>query len=300
MSPHDTDLRELRQTLRALARRVEALEQVSDVVRRVGELPALPRVANHILALIADPDTTAAELEKAIALDQALAAKILELANSPFYGGLRDVGSVGEAIVRLGFMTIRNWTLATAARSAFLDAEAEPALLTTWQQSILSAMTSQTVAEQLRHASPQSIFVGGLMQGVGQLALSHVSPAAFREVLRISTETRVPPQLVEQERFGFDHGALGALLIREWNFSDELEHGVRMHHHLGEAGSAQRMAAMIALGEEIAACSGGAPGEESAVWEMSEASRLLEVGEAGYVGLLERARRWRVDPLLFA
>jgi HD-like signal output (HDOD) protein len=270
-----------------------------DLIRRVGELPALPRVANHILALIADPNTTAGKLEKAIVLDQALTAKILKIANSSFYGGLRDVNTVSEAIVRLGFVTIRNWTLVTAAKSVFLDDASGPALQQIWQQSVLSAMASQLVAEHVRHSSPESVFVGGLMQNIGQLALAKASPELFRQVLDTSADAQVPYHVVERELLGFDHGALGALLIREWNLSDELEEAVRTHHRLAEAGMARSLAAMIALGEEIAACSGSVPDEGLTIWEMSEAARLLDVPETTYVDLLEKARRLRIDPQLF-
>jgi HD-like signal output (HDOD) protein len=270
-----------------------------ELIRRVGELPALPRVANHILALIADPNTTAGKLEKAIVLDQALTAKILKIANSSFYGGLRDVNTVSEAIVRLGFVTIRNWTLVTAAKSVFLDDASGPALQQIWQQSVLSAMASQLVAEHVRHSSPESVFVGGLMQNIGQLALAKASPELFRQVLDTSADAQVPYHVVERELLGFDHGALGALLIREWNLSDELEEAVRTHHRLAEAGMARSLAAMIALGEEIAACSGSVPDEGLTIWEMSEAARLLDVPETTYVDLLEKARRLRIDPQLF-
>ncbi|MHB8079928.1 MAG: HDOD domain-containing protein, partial [Candidatus Krumholzibacteriia bacterium] len=276
-----------------------AVVDPEELIRRVGELPALPRVANHILALIADPNTTAGKLEKAIILDQALTAKILKIANSSFYGGLRDVNTVSEAIVRLGFVTIRNWTLVTAAKSVFLDAASGPALQQIWQQSVLSAMASQLVAEHVRHSSPESVFVGGLMQNIGQLALAKASPELFRQVLDTSADAQVPYHVVERELLGFDHGALGALLIREWNLSDELEEAVRTHHHLAEAGAARPLAAMIALGEEIAACSGSVPDEGLTIWEMSEAARLLDVPETTYVDLLEKARRLRIDPRLF-
>ncbi len=274
-------------------------DAAADLARRVGDLPALPRVANHILALIADPNTTATKLEKAIVLDQALTAKILKIANSSFYGGLRDVHTVGEAIVRLGFVTIRNWTLATAARSVFLDAGAAPGLQQIWQQSVLSAMAAQLVAEKVRYPAPESVFVGGLMQNIGQLALAKVSPDAFEQILRTSAEAQVPYYFVEKEVLGFDHGALGALLIREWNLSDDLEEAVRTHHRLEEAGPARRLAAMIALGEEIADCSGSVPDEGLTIWEMSEAARVLEITEPDYVDLVERAHRLRIDPRLF-
>lgn len=267
---------------------------------KAGELPALPRVANHILALIADPNTTAAKLEKAIILDQALTAKVLRIANSSFYGGLRDVNTVSEAIVRLGFVTIRNWTLVTAAKAVFVDAQTAPALQQVWQQSVLSAMASQLVAERVHFRAPEAVFVGGLMQNIGQLALAKAAPDQFRQVMEASAEAQVPYHVVERELLGFDHGDLGAMLIREWNLSDELEAAVRQHHHLEDAeGPARRLAAMIALGEEIAFCSGSVPDEELTIWEMSTAAKILDVDEPTYVDLLERARQLRIDPRLF-
>lgn len=268
---------------------------------RAGELPALPRVANHILALIADPNTTAAKLEKAIILDQALTAKVLRIANSSFYGGLRDVNTVSEAIVRLGFVTIRNWTLVTAAKAVFVDAQTAPALQQVWQQSVLSAMASQLVAERVHFRAPEAVFVGGLMQNIGQLALAKAAPDLFRQVMESSAEAQVPYHVVERELLGFDHGDLGAMLIREWNLSDELEAAVRQHHRLEDAdGPARRLAAMIALGEEIAFCSGSVPDEELTIWEMSTAAKILDVDEPTYVDLLERARQLRIDPRLFS
>lgn len=267
---------------------------------KAGELPALPRVANHILALIADPNTTAAKLEKAIILDQALTAKVLRIANSSFYGGLRDVNTVSEAIVRLGFVTIRNWTLVTAAKAVFVDAQTAPALQQVWQQSVLSAMASQLVADRVHFRAPEAVFVGGLMQNIGQLALAKAAPDLFRQIMESSAQAQVPYHVVERELLGFDHGDLGAMLIREWNLSDELEAAVRQHHRLeGAEGPARRLAAMIALGEEIAFCSGSVPDEELTIWEMSTAAKILDVDEPTYVDLLERARQLRIDPRLF-
>ncbi len=285
------------------ARDVSAAASAAEaVMREINELPALPRVANHILALIADPNTTAARLEQAIVLDQALTAKVLRIANSSFYGGLRDVNTVSEAIVRLGFITIRNWTLATAAKSVFLEGNESALLQRIWQQSVMSAMASQLVADRMRHPTPETVFVGGLMQNIGQLALARARPDAFLQILEASSEAQVPYYLVERDLLGFDHGDLGALLIREWNLSPALEEAVRRHHRLDQAGDPQasRLAAIIALGEEVAQCSGGAPDEGATLWEQSEPARLLGLGEPDYVELVEKARRLAIDPRLFA
>jgi len=270
------------------------------VLHHSGELPALPRAACHIIAVIDDPRTTATKLEKAIALDQALTAKVLRIANSPFYGAVREIRTVSEAIVRLGFVTIRNWTLVTATKSIFLTPGSGLLFKKIWQQSVLSAMASQLVAQAVGMREPEGVFVGGLMQNIGQLVLARAQPELFHEVLAESADTQQPYHLVERRLLGFDHGDLGALLLKEWNLSRELENAVRWHHRLDDPeATGRRVAAMIALGEEIAACTGTDPEEYPVYWENSEAARFLEISAAQYERLQAQARNLSIDPHFF-
>jgi len=228
------------------------------VLSQSGELPALPKAACHIMAVIEDPRTTATKLESALAMDQALTAKVLRIANSPFYGAVREIKTVSEAIVRLGFVSIRNWTLVTAARSVFLAPGAGILYQKIWRQSVMSAMAGQLVAQVVGKADPEAVFIGGLMQNIGQLVLARSHPELFLEILTESTEQGRPYHIVEQERLGFDHGDLGALLIKEWNLSQDLEEAVRWHHKFeAEGASNKQVAALIALGEEIALTASG-------------------------------------------
>jgi HD-like signal output (HDOD) protein len=272
------------------------------ILKHSGELPALPRAAAHIMAVIEDPRTTATSLEKALAMDQALTAKVLRIANSPFYGAVREIRTVSEAIVRLGFVAIRNWTLVTATRSIFLTPGSGMLYRNIWKQSVMSAMASQLVAQAARDREPESVFVGGLMQNIGQLILARSNPELFQEILNESARMERPYHEVERSRLGFDHGELGAMLIREWNLSAELEAAVRWHHRFDHpAAENSRVAAMIALGEEIAACS-GAVGDEKpdAVPAVGEASRFLEISATQLSELHEQARELHIDPHFFA
>src|SRR5258705_11978186 len=75
-------------------------------------LPTLPLVACRLLESIADPDAaTSEEIGEVIALDPALTARTLKLANSDFYGFPRKVGTVDLAVVVLGPDTIRDLVL---------------------------------------------------------------------------------------------------------------------------------------------------------------------------------------------
>jgi len=283
------------------------------ILRHSGELPALPKAACHIMAVIEDPGTTATKLEQALAMDQALTAKVLRIANSPFYGAVREITTVSEAIVRLGFVAIRNWTLVAAARSVFLSPGAGMLYQKIWHQSVMSAMAGQLVGQALGRCNPDSVFIGGLMQNIGQLVLARSHPELFQEILNSSAERALPYHVVEQGVLGFDHGELGALLINEWNLSQELEEAVRWHHNFSDEGaSSERMAAMIALGEEIALCSSGqeenqnpdesaAPDQGQGVEEpLSEAAKFLGVNSETLSELKERAMELKIDPHFFS
>ncbi len=279
-----------------------------DILHHSGELPALPKAACHIMAVIEDPKTTATRLEKALAMDQALTAKVLRIANSPFYGAVREIKTVSESIVRLGFVAIRNWTLVTAARSVFLAPGAGVLYRKIWQQSVMSAMAGQLVAQAAGLRDPESVFIGGLMQNIGQLVLARSSPEFFQEILLESTSTGKPYHVIERDLLGYDHGELGALLIREWNLSADLEDAVRWHHRFDDPRARNaRIAAMIALGEEIAWCSGAADenhkdGAEPASEEtahVSEAGRFLGFSAEKIAELTRRAASLKIDPHFF-
>ncbi|MEN8007190.1 MAG: HDOD domain-containing protein [Candidatus Krumholzibacteriota bacterium] len=285
----------------------------ASILNHSGELPALPKAACHIMAVIEDPGTTAPKLEQALAMDQALTAKVLRIANSPFYGAVREIDTVSEAIVRLGFVAIRNWTLVTAARSVFLSPGAGMLYQKIWRQSVMSAMAGQLVAQALGGSNPDSVFIGGLMQNIGQLVLARSHPELFQEIVNESSAQGMPYHVVERQRLGFDHGELGALLIKEWNLSPELEEAVRWHHGFQQAEATNnRIAAMIALGEEVALTSSGQveeiEGEEQPPVEEfvepkespSQAAEFLQVTPEVLAELRTRAAELKIDPHFFS
>jgi HD-like signal output (HDOD) protein len=174
-------------------------------------------------------------------------------------------------------------------------------------------MAGQLVAQALGRGNPDNVFIGGLMQNIGQLVLARSHPEMFQDILNESAERELPYHIVERGRLGFDHGELGALLIQEWNLSQELEEAVRWHHRFDHEGAqSQKTAAMIALGEEIAMCSGGReeadqgsvpeePAEATdATAELSEAAQFLEISAEDLADLKARAGQLKIDPHFFS
>ncbi|MBP6673333.1 MAG: HDOD domain-containing protein, partial [Bacteroidetes bacterium] len=77
-------------------------EQIREKIKTIIQLPALPSLAFEVVEMVDDPKTSAAQLGKLIAADQALAGKVLKIANSPFYGFPKKISTIDFAIIVLG------------------------------------------------------------------------------------------------------------------------------------------------------------------------------------------------------
>ena len=123
------------------------LEELEQILDGADDLPALPQVVMRVLDLTVDPKATTADLERIIGMDQALAARILELANSSYYGLPRRISTLREAVVFLGAKTLRNQAATITAFNSFLGRSDTPALArrALWRHSVDTAQCARVI-----------------------------------------------------------------------------------------------------------------------------------------------------------
>lgn len=128
------------------------MRQISldELVEKVEEIPVFPETVIRIMKLIEDPETGAKDVELEIIKDQGLTAKILKLANSSYYGVTRNIKTVSQATVLLGFQAIKSMILATSVGKVFDKplpgyALGKEAL---WRQSQICAITTRVIAKE--------------------------------------------------------------------------------------------------------------------------------------------------------
>ena len=167
-----------------------------------------------------DQDMTVGQLSQVILRDQALTANILKLANSAFYGNARQVTTVTEAVVLLGFSVIKS--LAISSHTArLLDRELAGygmARGELWKHSLSVAFTSRRIAVEMRLAPVEEAFIAGLLVDIGKVILSSRLEEAFATVSRETLEQDRPFHEVERDVLGFDHAELGAMIATGWGF----------------------------------------------------------------------------------
>ncbi len=225
-----------------------------EVAAAVAELPAMPSSISEVISACDDQDMTVGQLSQVVLRDQSLTANILKLANSSFYGHARQVTTITEAVVMLGFSAIKS--LAISSHTARLLGGGLPGYGLQqgelWRHSISVAFTARRLAVEVQLAPVEEAFVAGLLHDIGKTILSSYMENAFDEVTRIAQERRMPFHEVESELLGFDHAELGAQIAASWSFPPELEEAIRFHHGPSDATIKPALAHCVHLAD--AAC----------------------------------------------
>jgi putative nucleotidyltransferase with HDIG domain len=210
------------------------------MLKSAEDLPTIPETLIHILNVIDDPGSGPADLAAAVRLDAPLMAKILKLANSPYYSPRGDIGDINRCVTVLGYRTVRQVAICISVATVLVKAVAastgELDYRELWRHSVVTGAIAKHLARMTAHADPEAIFTAGLLHDVGKFILELQEPAAYSQVVRQRAQQKRPLVEVEWETFGYDHATLGEAFAREWRFPEILV-GIFGNHHSDPAGS---------------------------------------------------------------
>lgn len=202
---------------------------IRDAIVRIKDLPTLPSVLSKILATAADPDASAIDLGQHIQADQSLSATLLKLVNSAYYGFYRQIKTVTQAIVVLGFVEVRNLTLTATAFRTLGKSGSDYDRLQLWRHSLGAAMAADRIAKTMK-LDIEGCFESALLHDIGKVVLDLLYPDRFCEAAhRAHVEQRYIAD-IERETFGIDHAEAGGLLGEHWNLPPSVVDAIRNHH----------------------------------------------------------------------
>ncbi len=201
------------------------------IVDEIIELPTLPAVATTLIKLIEDPNSSASDLNKLLISDASLSAKILKLVNSPFYGLREPVSSLKQAIVILGFRTIRSMAVSASVMDLFDVFEMEGfSQEEFWVHSIGVATASGLITENLG-VQNDTAFVCGLLHDIGKLVMNQYAQNEFRDILLYAKENSLCFYDAEVKlNVDFKHTEIGYLVAQKWNLPVSIQNVIRDHH----------------------------------------------------------------------
>lgn len=218
-------------------------ERIRRVIGRIDTLPALPRLCTEMNQLIADPEVSLVKVARLVEQDPAMAAKVLHLVNSSFFGLPRRLTSIREAISYLGLNLLRNLVFSLAVFRAFEGATKMAGFSHERMQS--HAMAVAHVAKRIcpvRECADDA-FISALLADVGQLVMASQLPAVFAEIIQNARVEGISLHGAEYARLGVSHAEIGAYLLGLWHLPYAVVEGVAHHHDAARIGRHRFIAA---------------------------------------------------------
>ena len=237
------------------------------IIKSIDQLPPMPKVLLKAREVLGNENSGFNDIAKIIESDQAIAAKVLKVANSAYYGLSGMVSSIHQASVVLGYETLEQ-IITVASTSALLGAQLKGYNLSAgvlWKHSLAVAIVSREIARKRAPSLESDAFSVGLIHDAGKLAMDlHV----FQKRKQIDTYRReYNPSFLMAERYvlGFDHTEVAHDLCHKWKLPEEHAIAIRFHHAAQES-SDNKLAFIVHTANGIAAMAGlgGGPGFDEA------------------------------------
>ncbi len=221
-------------------------EQIREKVKTIIQLPALPSLAFEVVEMVDDPKTSAAQLGKLIAADQALAGKVLKIANSPFYGFPKKISTIDFAIIVLGFDALKEIVISIAlVRSLQKKADGYFNTKTFWDHSISTGVIARRLARDIGYRVTGEVFVAGLIHDMGISILNKYFNPEFRRIVDITREMGLSFAEAEESVLGVTHAEIGGWLGERWNLPDQLVETIRFHHTPEKAEANKKLVSIV-------------------------------------------------------
>lgn len=202
-------------------------QDIEAMLSRVRELAVLPHVVYKVIEISATTDTSTAEIERAIVVDPGFSSKLLTIANSAYYALPRKVTSIREAILFLGFKTIRQLAMTVGIYDMFIGKTDKESLRRRawWRQSVDAAVCAGWLAKKSGKVPPEDAYTCGLLHLIGKTILDRFGGRDYESVC-ILMKNGFPDITAEENVYGFCHMEVAAAAAHRWGFPDPLVSGL--------------------------------------------------------------------------
>jgi putative nucleotidyltransferase with HDIG domain len=208
-------------------------EYLQHLASKLGVLPGVPALYRQLVRELQSREASIARVGEIISQDPSMAAKILQLANSAFFGRRHSISSIGVAVSYLGLDRVAKLILAIHAFEAFIPpVSALISVEKLWAHSNRTAIRARNIAEE-QHASKSvtdDAFTAGLLHDIGKLVLACRFPEDYAAATKKATERQHPLWVVERDVLFATHAEVGAYLLSIWGLPDKIIEAIAFHH----------------------------------------------------------------------
>ncbi|MCA9049533.1 MAG: HDOD domain-containing protein [Planctomycetaceae bacterium] len=229
-----------------------AENRIRATAKKVGMLPA---VALQAMELSRDPDCSIREFSQVVERDPSLAADILSISNSVLYSSGQPVLNLNQAVVRLGFNQCYHLILSASMSALMKNVPLEEEWIreSLCRHGFVTGLLAVKLNSALNLRFSGEEFTVGLMHDFGRILLAVAFPDRFADLDDLSFDERHPDFLQREQAFpGLDHCDVCGLFAEMNGLPGTLIDTIRHHHDPAQATADRRLAALIALSDDMA------------------------------------------------
>lgn len=206
-------------------------EVLNRLIREIEQLPTLPIVSERIMQVIDDENATFKEIVGIVEKDQALALKLLKIANSSFYGSLSKVSSLEHAMIKLGMREVKSIVLGFSVQNFFPDTKNGAFdRKRFWEHAVVVSQVAKLLGTHFRIGNDDSLFLSGLVHDMGKVVLDQYFHKEFLEIIDEVSSNGSTFSQAEKNILGTTHYQIAAKILKQWHFPNNVAFQVLYHH----------------------------------------------------------------------
>lgn len=199
------------------------------LLEQCDNLPSPSGVADQIIHLSSESNSNIDTLVEIVSLDPALSAKLLRIANSSFYAHQAKTENIQQAVVMFGWEGALNHALSFSLVGEMKDNDDGLDYSFYWKRSLATAVASRCLAGATGYRMKEELFLPGLLQDIGMLAIDNVHPDLYSGIRAKQHDHKYLINF-EKDRLGFDHALVGSWLLNKWGIPEKITELVAMSH----------------------------------------------------------------------
>ena len=199
------------------------MSEITRSLQEVTELISLPEVYLKVRRLMDDDTSDIYDFAEVISVDPNLSTRVLKVVNSAYFGFPEPVDSIARAVNMIGIGQLHNMVLGISAISSLALPNDIMPLGAFWRSSLFSGVLARLLAEQMKLAKSDHLFIAGLLHEIGHLVLYAKFPLQALAAQKMAADQGRAIHEAELEVLGYHYGDIGAMLMANWNLSDNLQ-----------------------------------------------------------------------------
>ena len=206
---------------------------IDGIIKSIQEIPAFPATIQKVAELLSDDDFSVAAVANVIKFDQAIAANIIKISNSAYFGSRQQIRSIQDAVVYLGQQQLIRAVQAAGLSRLFDKAGVAGYMAQArdlWKHSVAVALMSQILSRKIHGRENQALYTAALLHDVGKIVMGIYVQDSLEQIIEMVKGGECSFLEAEEAIIGINHADVGGRIADHWNFPSEIRDAIAYHH----------------------------------------------------------------------